>query len=201
MDYLSLLPKDVKNIIDLNYIMNMDHNEFIRYCQENNCNEELWLEKGRKDFKRFGQQKGKSNQAKYLRASSIREISNIELPFNPKQKLEKELNESNYRHRAKLLDYDGKYDEYKSFNYIIDNKEIIKIDKDINKLSKYVPNSDDKWLVYIYNLDLDLQYILTPFKSSYRVLDWQSEFDQYLFENYITKQFEDYEEGMTIYDR
>lgn len=169
--YFSLLPKDITNIVDLNVLMNMDYNEFIKYCQNNNCKDEIWKNKGEMDFKDFGKILGITNQAKYLRAGAKEEFRKLKrmTDLANKEKLLTELGESNYRHRAKLLDYNGRYDDFHSFNYVISEQQLKNIQsKNIKQqLRKYVPNNIKNWIVIIWvNKPV---YFIVGFRDKYEI--------------------------------
>lgn len=164
--YFSLLPKDVRNIVDLNVLINLDYNDFIEYCQNNKCSEKLWRDKGLKDFKDFDDFYGKTNKSKYLRNSAATEFEKLyKLKEIGKEKLIAELRNANYRHQAKLLDFDGQYDNYYSFNYLITDEELDNIRK--SKLAErektfsiFIPPNIENWLIWLRTKDNQIRYVL-----------------------------------------
>lgn len=201
MDYFSLIPKDVKDIVNLNVIMNYDYNKFIDYCQDNKCNEELWRNKGLKDFEEFDGILGNTNQAKYLRHSSIEEREKLQEFIKPSdKKLNLERNEYDYRHQAKLLDYDGNHDNYHSFYYFVGKWDIVNLDC-IGGFEKYLPQSMGKWLVFIIERKHQSPYfVLKGEDKEYKMFDLRLSLSNQLFKENIEEELGNWEEGLKIYD-
>ncbi len=184
--YMSLLPKDVQNIVNLNILFNYDYNHFIEYCTRNNCDENIWKRKGIMDFPNFEKTLGITYKANYLRKAARAEFDRLRKLADSKSK-EKELiqvREGNYRHEAKLLDYSGKYDNFRSYNYILPKKLINKLNKGTNQHSgsnrqifaSYVPEDDEDsgnyWIVMLRD-DQDILYFIVKSYSGFRVYNDQ----------------------------
>lgn len=199
--YLSLLPRDVKRIVDQNILMNLDYKSFISECQAN-CPDDIWGEKGIIDFPDFPRINGITNKAKYLRAASKKEFIKLKSIEDLKEKLALELRESDYRHQAKLLDYNGQYGNYYSFNYIISEEEIGQIDLNKNLLQKYIPNKIENWLVFIYNkVEISPTFIIKGQNNNKQIYDWNRTFEMEDFKEDIINEFNNYIEGLKVYDR
>lgn len=192
MNYLSLLPKDVINMVEKFIIFEYDYNKFIEYCLINNCNDSLWREKGLLDFKNFDNTIGFTNQAKYLRWASRKEFNHA-LDTMENNNL---IREAKYRHQAKLLDYDGQYDNYLSLNVIGKYREIRKMRK--KPLDYFNPTvNDEHCLIFLYSdRQRDPHYVLKSFDEDYMVYNWSK--DKTVFFDSLGY---NYKEILRIYDK
>lgn len=167
--YFSVLPNDINNIINLNILLNYDYNHFINYCN-NNCSDNIWRQKGIMDFIDFDATLGISYKAKYLRKAARAEFNILRTMTNSKS-AEKELTqlrESDYRHQAKLLDYNGRYDNFRSYNYILSAKLIQKLNGDNPRqiFASFVPKDlNQNWFVVIRSNENILFFIVKTYEN------------------------------------
>ena len=176
-DYLSLLPRDITNIVNQNILLNLDYNEFIEYCGKNSCNDAVWKRKGIMDFPDFQKTLGVTSKAKNLRKAAREEFNKLRKMVNSKSK-EKEpiqVREGEYRHGAKLLDFKGEFDNFRSYNYILPKKLIEKLDKPNSRqiFASFVPeNFDGNWIVVIRS-DENILYLMINSGESFSVYNLQ----------------------------
>lgn len=158
-----MLPNDLANLVIKFIIFSYNYNKFIKYCNNKNISNIIWGEKGLLDFDNFNNMIGTSNKAKYLRCSSRSE-------FNIMHRTEENriVIEAKYRHDAKLLDYDGKYDNRFSLKLVVDYDKVI----NMKKYPLYyfnLPQTGDSVLIFLYSsLQRDPHYVLRSSNNEYK---------------------------------
>lgn len=197
LSYLSLLPKDVRNIVDMNVLMNMDYNQFIEACK--NCKDEIWRDKGLLDFPNFDKINGKTNKAKYLRWAGRAEFLKNEDVEEEEEVLLIEMREANYRHQAKLLDFNGQYDDYCSFKYLVDVQILEMIDTTKN-VTMFIPPDKKHWIVYLYENTETVDYVIKGYEQTFTLYDYHDTFSRTTFREEMQEEFDSYNKAINIYD-